>query len=104
MNANQIELMKESAKTSAIVSFATSSAMQFRRVQKGEIDANEAGISIIKGTIQGTFGATAVVTAMRCNDGILTKLAILGIGLIGIYGIETIDENRKKLKGVLNAQ
>ncbi len=95
-----LDMMKESAKTGAIVSAATSSAMLYRKVKKGEIDSSEVGATLLKETVQGSIGTVAVVSAINCNKGLLTKLAILGIGVAGIYGVEAISENRKKVKGV----
>ena len=100
MDTKHIEMMKDSAKTGAIV---TSGALQYRKIKNGEVNSSEVGSTILKETIQGTIGTVAVMSAINCNRGILSKLAILGVGIAGIYGVEAVSEKIKIEKGVENA-
>ena len=103
MDAKHIEMMKESAKTGAIVSAVASSTLQYRDVKNGKVDINEAGFNVLKETIQGSIATVSVMSAIRCDKGLLAQLAILGVGVAGIYGVEAMSEKRKEAKGVTNA-
>lgn len=74
----------------SVASLIMAGVVNYRRLQRGEIESKEAGIDTLKKTLQGgILTASAIATANHIGtSGFLRALATLSVGVACVYGVE----------------
>lgn len=75
----------------SIASFIVSGAINYKRVEEGDMSPKEAGIDTLKKTLQGgivTASAIAAANYVGTPAGYFRALAALSVGVAGVYVVE----------------